>query len=279
MAHGYVTRFDHAVIAVDHLDAGIKAYRELGFDVVYGGAHTNRGTHNAIIRFGLDYIELISVHDRALAAAAGGNVADLVSYCDRTGGGLLGFALAATDLDAVAADWTSESPAAGKPINMERIRPDGLRLSWRLLIPAGSAWRKPWPFLIQWDTPDVERVQRDTGGVHTNGAKAVGSVSVITRSAHKLAALYEHDLGLDRADGNATDFSVGAVSIHVVEPQAGVLQAALERDGEGLCELELVVDDLGASRLLLGLAPDPSGRVVIPAELACGARIVLSERR
>ncbi len=56
-------RFDHAVIAVQDLDAAMAAYRDLGFAVTPGGKHTGRGTHNAIIRFGLDYLELLAVYD------------------------------------------------------------------------------------------------------------------------------------------------------------------------------------------------------------------------
>ena len=53
------SRFDHLVIAVRDLDAAIARYQHLGFEVTPGGKHTGRGTYNALIRFGLDYIELI----------------------------------------------------------------------------------------------------------------------------------------------------------------------------------------------------------------------------
>jgi catechol 2,3-dioxygenase-like lactoylglutathione lyase family enzyme len=59
-----ITRFDHAVIAVRDLEAATQQYQKLGFEVRPGGKHTGRGTYNSIIRFGLDYIELISIYDR-----------------------------------------------------------------------------------------------------------------------------------------------------------------------------------------------------------------------
>ncbi|SRR6266566_4137266 len=62
-----ITRFDHTVIAVRDLDAAISTYQALGFDVSPGGRHTGLGTSNAIIRFGLDYLELLSVSDRVEA--------------------------------------------------------------------------------------------------------------------------------------------------------------------------------------------------------------------
>ena len=66
-----ITRFDHAVIGVRDLSSAIRQYQTLGFDVHPGGQHVGLGTHNAIVRFGLDYLELISVYDEAAAAASG----------------------------------------------------------------------------------------------------------------------------------------------------------------------------------------------------------------
>lgn len=277
MTEKVVTRFDHAVIAVDDLEAGVRAYRELGFGVVPGGAHTGRGTHNAIIRFGLDYLELIAIQDRPTAVAAGGNVADLISYLERTGGGLLGFALAAGDIDHVAARWSSEFAPAGKPVAMERMRPDGMRLRWRLLIPGGSAWRKPWPFLIEWHTPDRDRFQQDRGSSHRNSATRVSSVSVLVNQAQPLLRLYETDLGLERdaaAGSSVTSFKVGDVSINVIDSH----EHAQPSSDEGLFEICLEVPDVEATGRILGLAPDAAGRIAIPPETACGARIVLKAR-
>lgn len=63
------TRFDHVMIAVRDLDTAIKQFQRLGFDARPGGRHTGRGTHNGLIRFGLDYVELLSVYDEAEARA------------------------------------------------------------------------------------------------------------------------------------------------------------------------------------------------------------------
>jgi catechol 2,3-dioxygenase-like lactoylglutathione lyase family enzyme len=66
-----LTRFDHAVIAVRNLDEAIRLYSRLGFEVDAGGRHTGLGTYNALIRFGLDYIELISIYDQDEVTASG----------------------------------------------------------------------------------------------------------------------------------------------------------------------------------------------------------------
>ena len=58
-----ITRFDHLVIAARDLDAASQRFRALGFEVRPGGEHPGQGTRNAIVRFGLDYIELLAIRD------------------------------------------------------------------------------------------------------------------------------------------------------------------------------------------------------------------------
>lgn len=199
-----VDRFDHAVIAVRDLDAAIAAYREVGFAVSAGGKHTGRGTHNAIVRFGLDYLELLAIYDAAEERAHGG---ELSTFFGKNGGGLVAFAVATSHIDDIADGWSSSLAPAGRPEPMERVRPDGFRLSWRLLIPGGSPWGKPWPFIIQWDTPDAERLVRDAPGKHPNGATGVAGLTVATRSVDAVASLYSHDLGLPTKSQNVFDIA------------------------------------------------------------------------
>lgn len=272
-----VDRFDHAVIAVPDLDAAADAYRGLGFDVGLGGTHAGRGTHNAIIRFGLDYLELIAIHDRALGLSHGGNVGELIAFLDRTGGGLLGCALASSDLDAIAANWSSGIAPITGVVPMERVRPDGFRLRWRLLIPGGSAWRRPWPFLIQWETPDVERLQRDGPATHRNRASGVAGVRVMTSSVNKVLPLYAGELGMRATENGATEVSasVGRLQFSLFEPTSPPEVEAFEREGEGLYEVHLLVGDLLEAAKATGAQPDGEGRIVIDGERACGARLVL----
>ena len=56
-----ITRFDHVVIGVQKLEEALESYTKLGFEVFEGGRHPSLGTRNAIIRFGLDYIELLEI--------------------------------------------------------------------------------------------------------------------------------------------------------------------------------------------------------------------------
>jgi len=120
-------RLDHVVIAVRDLDDAIARYRSLGFDARPGGRHTGRGTHNAIVRFGLDYLELISVYDEAEASAAGRS--ELLDFL-ATREGPVAYALATDDIAAEAERIRAAGLAVIGPFAMERQRPDGSKLTF-----------------------------------------------------------------------------------------------------------------------------------------------------
>ena len=248
-----VDRFDHAVIAVPDLDAAVSAYRDLGFDVSFGGKHTGRGTHNAIIRFGLDYLELLGIYDAAEERASGGELSD---FLEHNGGGLVAFAVATSAIDALADAWSSDFAPVGAPEPMERVRPDGFRLSWRLLIPGGSPWGKPWPFIIQWDTPDSERLARDAPGQHANGAVGVAGVTVRTKAVGKLLPLYAADLGLAAEDERGGDvvMPLGSMQIRLATgPEERPTEVAIRvRDKKDAREGRLLpLDQTSGARIVL----------------------------
>ncbi|MCA1683330.1 MAG: VOC family protein, partial [Actinobacteria bacterium] len=91
-----IVGLDHAVIGVHDLDEATKAYRDLGFDVRTGGRHLGRGTHNALIRFGRDYLELMSTFDRG-QAATDPFASSLLRFLDGRAGGLIGYVLESDD--------------------------------------------------------------------------------------------------------------------------------------------------------------------------------------
>src|SRR5919198_1156915 len=167
-----ITRLDHVVIGVRDLDQAIQTYQQLGFEVRPGGRHTGRGTHNALIRFGLDYIELLAVYDESELASTGDRGLFMIDYLRDRPGALLGFALASDNLE------DERAYAPGPPFAMQRARPDGHVLTWRLLMPGQHTWRRPWPFLIQWDTPDDQRLAWDVIGDHANGSRGVAGLRV-----------------------------------------------------------------------------------------------------
>jgi catechol 2,3-dioxygenase-like lactoylglutathione lyase family enzyme len=285
-----IDRLDHVVIAVRDLDAASQSYRDaLGFEVRPGGRHVGRGTHNSIVRFGLDYLELISVYDAESATHPAPGT--LVEYLRQREGGLVGFALATSNIEALAGRLRRAQLSAEGPFPMARERPDGRRLSWRLLVPGGVAWRRPWPFFIQWDQPDAERLTWEAPGGHANGARGVQEVAVAMGELGRAVQLYERQLGLPLlghetvADLGADRavFTVGACRVAVLTPRGpGPVADALAAGGEGVLQVVLAVEDLDATRRWLaargvGLtsAPGVADGWLVDPTAASGARLVL----
>ncbi len=287
-------RFDHAVIAVRDLDSAIAHCREvLGLDARPGGRHTGRGTHNGLIRFGVDYLELLAVYDPAEARASGPNGSALVDYLAQHEGGPVGYCLAADALDALAGRVRAAGLEVEGPLAMERERPDGPVLRWRLLVPGGVAWRRPWPFVIQWALPDAERLKWEQPGAHELGAMGVAGVTVLIRDLDGGRHLYERQLGLalecqdtvPELGATRARYRLGDFAIALVAPSGnGPLRAELDRAGEGPYQVTLRVASLVRAASVLqraGVAlrdaPGTPGGRLIPPEQALGTRFALVE--
>lgn len=288
-----ITRFDHAVIGVRNLDEAIRRYQSLGFDVSPGGRHTGLGTYNAIVRFGLDYLELISIYDEneVVAGRFGGKV--LVDFLRKREGGLLGYALATTDIEQDAERFQHVSLAAQGPFAMQRLRPDGRLLAWRLLVPGGVSWREPWPFLIHWDIPDEQRLSWEKPGSHPNGVTRWTGIAIAVRSLESAIDLYQRQLGLALSQRDEVphltvqraSFQVGTSRIDLLMPTGtGPVQQMLEEVGEGPFEITLTVRNLNQAREVLrqgGMSPEPGSEnaatLLLPIQQTLGARLVLTE--
>jgi catechol 2,3-dioxygenase-like lactoylglutathione lyase family enzyme len=285
-----ITRFDHFVIGVRDLDAAVRHYQKLGFDVRPGGKHVGLGTHNAIIRFGLDYIELISVYDDAEATSGRLAGQELVNFLHAREGGLLGYALASSNLEDEARLFDS-GDLVTKPFAMQRKRPDGNVLAWRLLVPGNVSWRRPWPFFIQWDTPDEQRLSWEGPGSHANGARSWSSIAVVVRDLDRMSHLYRQ-FGLEEEGYKEEIPHLGAVRSSFAVPGSsrvdllmpvdnGPIQKMLDEIGEGPYEATLAVNDLDQTISYLkqqgvNVEQYASGSVLLLPEQTLGARIVLS---
>jgi len=122
-----LTRVDHVMVCVPDLSRGIDAYQRVGFHIYPGGAHTGRATHNAIAFTGEEYIEVLSLRDRA-AVTAGGPDESLARYLDEGGG----FRVVALQSDDLTADVAA---MRGRGVDVGEIR-DGETLLSRARVVA-----------------------------------------------------------------------------------------------------------------------------------------------
>jgi hypothetical protein len=142
-------RIDHVLYATADLDAAQARMEALGLRVLPGGVHDGLGTENRIVPLGDGYLELLAVHDRGLAAGSAFGRAVL-----ERGDGLLGWAVAVEDVDAVAA----RLGVAVMPISR-----DGLSAR---LAGVEEAAREPFlPFFIARDDGVVAPGEGGAGGI------------------------------------------------------------------------------------------------------------------
>lgn len=279
-----ISRFDHVIIGVRDLEAASERYRALGFEVNPGGRHTGLGTANAIIRFGVDYIELLTIADPEEAERAGGSSKVLLDLLQNRPGALAGYALATADIEEDAERLKQGGLAAVGPFAMERLRPDGRLLSWRLLVPEGVSWRRPWPFLIQWDQSDEQRLSWEQPGSHPNGATTVLGVSVVVANLEDAVELYRDKLGLEpRVEGDRATIAVGGFQITLLPASADAAAAqTLSEIGEGPVAAVIGVQDLARTESVLteaGVAwqREEDGAIRVDPDQAVGARLVFRE--
>ncbi|HSK85793.1 MAG TPA: VOC family protein [Rubrobacter sp.] len=287
-----ITRFDHAVIAVADLERAIEAYRALGFEVSPGGRHEQRGTHNALIRFGgVDYVELLGVYDPERALESGLNGRTLAEFVRDRQGGLVGHCYATDDIEAEANRTKEAGLEMVGPFEMRRERPLGRALTWRLLVPEDIPWRRRWPFFIEWDAPDQERLAVEGVGDHPNGARSVSGVAVAVRALEEAVRLYSilFDLEPSRRDevtdlaARRASFDVQGFTIELLSPAGnGPVQRMLERDGEGPFEVKLAVEDFARCRLALSEVEftenAAQGELRPPTEASLGARLLFTKQ-
>jgi hypothetical protein len=206
---------DHLVIAVDDLPTATKSYERLGFTIVPGGRHPE-GTYNAIVAFADGaYLELLAFYEP--------NPVHRWWPAFESGGGLIDFCAASTDLAAdvaafrdVGVDVTEAEPGS-------RARPDGYRLHW-LVATSRGAHRGIVPFLIQDETLREERVPSDTK--HANGVTGVETVIIAVHDVGTAGRWYANVLGRvaepvtrDALDAQGVRVAVGHHAIELLAPR------------------------------------------------------------
>ncbi len=282
--------FDHAMIAVRDLDKASRKYRRLGFEVVAGGRHPGRGTHNTLMRFGWGFIELIAIHDPGERARLGREGEGLTNFL-KAGEGFVDVILETEEMDELANRLSNAGLKVGKPFPLGRVRPDGFVTKNRILPTGPISTRHFFPGIIEWEKPDPERLTPAAQTPHNNGASQVVGVAIIVSELAAARKAYVEVLGLPaRAEEFVAELNArrvhclaGSLGIDLLGGAGpGVVQSALESIGEGLFEVHIRVKDIEQSRACLEqtgieLEPAPGVRkgLLLPENSTAGARFVL----
>ena len=305
MSEAIPARFDHIIVAVKDLSKAIKTYREgLGFTVIPGGDHPT-GTHNALVHFGLSYIELLAVQDPSNPATKW--LKDWIATANENPPT---YAVAVPDLDAAKARLVENEIPHGEIEEGARATPQGTTLRWRSLVvapestprtqnpaviaasgrppplphrgqPAPKPVLPPMPFLIEWQGGDEGRKAEieKIGALepHPAGWRDLFSVSVLVADPEFSAQCYERAFGWrripDHLAGRGVVMDLGGLRLELVAPPSG---GRVLPPGPRPTAIALRAEDRNATLEYLrerGTA-DGAGRGVTPAR-AHGLRIAL----
>lgn len=151
---------DHIVHFVRSPEAAATAFLQLGLKAVAGGRHEMWGTYNTLCYFGLSYIEWIGVFDDRLLEQSAEQPYTLHATYKNKGyrEGLTRVALRTTAIKDVAQYFQELGLEVYGPDVFSRTKPDGTVVSWQLLHIGSKQRELDYPFFIQWDEQDEERL-------------------------------------------------------------------------------------------------------------------------
>jgi catechol 2,3-dioxygenase-like lactoylglutathione lyase family enzyme len=283
---------DHVLIAVRDLEKARRSYANLlSFTVTPAGLHPGRGTHNRLIVFGPEYLELIGVRDPREARRSR---PEMLRFLERRQG-LYMFALGTGDMEATVAEARRRGGHISDPVDGARAGVVGKGgYTWRSanLDPAdtpGSA-----TFIIQHHHTIQQRYAEPANPtVHANGVTGIFSLSLAVRDAPTAAEAWGRILGLvldepveDEADRlKAVRLRLGNCHLEFVSPTGeGALARHLAANGESpyllslrMADLEICAAQLTARGVSLGrLRQSPGGlRRAVSADQTEGVNLEL----
>jgi catechol 2,3-dioxygenase-like lactoylglutathione lyase family enzyme len=227
---------DHVVIAVNDLDRSVSEYAALGFTVLRGGEHPQRGSITALIVFeDGSYFELIAFPHPVQGFR-------WWEILQKAGPGFVDYALLSEDIEQDLESARLRGLVMGDTEAGGRLTPDNERVEWKTARSPTSDV----PFLCGDVTPRALRVPEGDVRAHVNGAKGIGSITVAVRDLAASVGRYEALLSEDMTEAPRSiepqslnvSFLCGNLTIKLLSPMPGSTGASeveqhLEQRGEG----------------------------------------------
>ncbi len=278
---------DHILIGVRDLARTPQTFgNSIGLTVTPEGIHPGRGSHNRLIVFGPEYLELISIHDRIGPVFR----PNLIPFLDSREG-LFIFALGTHGIESGVEELRAHGLEVEDPIAGARHAEDGTTAySWlqAAIDKAGTPGSQT--FLMQHNDPFEERFREPAEPAeHANGALGVHHLGLAVRDAETAASQWERAFGLSRRESDRrgdvglrrTSLALGNCTLDFLSPsEGGVLAEFLDRYGEAPYELALDVRDISVAKDYLqehGVTTSgtPDGSLVVDPAYVHGVRLVL----
>lgn len=236
-------KWDHLVHYVNDLDMPVEIFSDHGLIAFKGGSHKDWGTYNALSYFGLTYLEFLGIENLELAKATEHNVVvrDAVNLLPEQEV-LSRVVIRTNDIEETAASLKAAGLSLSPIIDGKRLDNEGRLIEWRMMTIDGDFQGLVYPFIIQWNGTDEERLERLTAsGViqshpagHAEIVRAVFRVSDPAAAAEHWGALF--GLPIEQSEVNNTStLKIGDKSFAFVQGDENQFkQVIFETDSTGL---------------------------------------------
>ena len=240
---------DHVLIAVRSLSSAAESYSSLGFKVTPEGRHPGRGTHNRLMVFGPEYLELIAVHDPSTTPFR----PSMSSFLE-TREGLYMFALGTSEIDRTVGAIRSSGIDAGAPVPGRRDAGETPGYTWRSAN-LGGALPGSECFLIQHDHTVAQRYTLPPDpSAHENGVTGVHHVTLAVHDVDDAARRWHEVFGVESAGPVPVDggvrrrITLDNAHLDLETPSGpGALADFLRTYGEAPFELGLSTSDIDST--------------------------------
>ena len=255
---------DHVLIAVRSLSSVADSYSSLGFKVTPEGRHPGRGTHNRLMVFGPEYLELIAVHDPSTTPFR----PSMSSFLEAREG-LYMFALGTGDIDTTVGEMRSRGIDVDAPVPGRRDAGETPGYTWKSAN-LGSALPGSECFLIQHDHTVAQRyTQPPDPTIHENGVTGIHHVTLAVHDSAAAALRWREVLGLEAGDPVAVQgglrrrIALDNAYVDLESPSGpGALAEFLRTYGEGPFELALETPDIEATVVAMWTGGARCGQIV-----------------
>ena len=272
----YISGIDHALVGVRDLEQARATFERLGFRTTPLGRHAGRGTGEHCLMFADDHVELCGVVDPA------GDSEELARFL-ATGEGLWALALRTSDPEGTYAGWRASGldPAAIAE-DARTIEPDlELRCKDVVLDPAATGGVP----LFACAALDPDGLRRPEWLGHPNGARAIGSVTVVVEEPAALVesmsrvfgatCLTETDDTLAVHTGRNIILFATPDDLDMLHPE---LEASINPEQPTLAALTVLVPDVARTAAVLdrhdvAYRQDVSGAIGISPEYSHGVML------
>lgn len=152
--------FDHIVHFVDRdPSSAIPEWKKHGLLAVKGGSHLQWGSWNSLLYFGLSYVEYLAIENDLIVSGSNNPLIKQMNEDLQNGEGFGNICFRTSDIQSLRERLTNSGFTPSEIVNAERRREDGTILQWKMMFAKTSASMAPYPFFIQWDQEDADRLK------------------------------------------------------------------------------------------------------------------------